>query len=369
MGPANLNTMTVNEAKEMQFRLTEAIASTFRGNEFLNLGDLGVVPGKGRPLQTEKVEEVLARFFGVEACALVRGAGTGAIRTILAVLTEPGDPLMVHTSPMYQTTKETVRLMGLIPKVVDYNNSEALRNALKEQRDCKVFYVQHSRQHPEDTYDLDSVIQLVRSYRPDLPIVVDDNYTALKVPKIGVELGASFSCFSGFKLLGPPGIGIVVGKKEPIDTLKKRNYSGGGQVQGFEAMELLRSLVMAPVAIAVQTEQVDFLCRGLNNGEVPLVAKAYITFSQSKNVILELEEPIAPQVIAASEKYGAAIYPVGAESRYEVLPMIYRPSGTFLESRPQLAQTGIRLNPMRAGAELTMEILRKAIADVTGERV
>lgn len=368
MGSANLDTMTLDEAKNMQFRLTEAIAAIFRGNEFLNLGDLGVVPGKGRPLQTEKVEEVLARFFGTQACALVRGAGTGAIRPILAVLTEPGDSMMVHTSPMYSTTKETVRMMGLLPQAVDYNDTEALRHALNEQRDCKVFYVQHSRQHPEDTYQLDSVIQLLRHSRPDLPIVVDDNYTALKLRKIGVELGASFSCFSGFKLLGPPGIGIVVGEKKPIDILKKRNYSGGGQVQGFEAMELLRSLVMAPVAIAVQTEQVDYLCQGLNRGEVPLVSKAYITYSQSKNVILELEKPIAPQVIAASEKYGAAIYPVGAESRYEVLPMIYRPSGTFLASRPELAQTGIRLNPMRAGAKLTLEILRKAVADVTGER-
>ncbi len=131
MGSANLDTMTLDEARNMQFRLTEAIAAIFRGNEFLNLGDLGVVPGKGRPLQTEKVEEVLARFFGVEACALVRGAGTGAIRTILSVLTEPGDSMMVHTSPMYSTTKETVRMMGLIPKAVDYNDTEELRHALQ----------------------------------------------------------------------------------------------------------------------------------------------------------------------------------------------------------------------------------------------
>lgn len=359
-----LKTMTVEEATETQFRLTEAIAAKFRGNAFLNLGDLGVVPDKGRPAQTERVEEVLAQFFGVAACALVRGAGTGAIRTTLAALTEPGDQLMVHVSPMYQTTKETVRMMGLVPQVVDYNDSEALRHALTEQRDCKVFYVQHSRQKPDDRYDLSTVIQTVRQVRPELPIVVDDNYTALKVPQIGVELGAAYSCFSGFKLLGPPGIGLVVGERQGIDLIHERNYSGGGQVQGYEAMELLRALVTAPVLIAVQNEQTERLHALLDQGTIPEVAKAYITHSQSKNVIVELKEPIAPQVMTASEKYGAAIHPVGAESRYEMLPMIYRVSGSFLEDNPQLLKTGLRMNPMRSGAELVVNILKKAIADV-----
>lgn len=368
MNPSVLPNMTLDEAKEKQFQLVTAIAAEFRGKEFLSSGDLGVVPGLGRPEQTAKVERVLARFFGTEDCALVRGAGTGAIRSLLSVLVEPGDSVLIHTSPVYTTTKETFRMMGLSLVPADYHVENELTEILKQNRDIRVFYIQHSRQQPEDAYDLESILRLVRRHRPDLPIVVDDNYTALKVPKIGVELGASFSCFSGFKLQGPPGIGIVVGKREAIDTLRKRNYSGGGQVQGFEAMDLLRSLVTAPVTIAVQTEQVDRLCQGLNNGEVPLVSKAYITNSQSKNVILELAEPIAPKVIAASEKYGAAVYPVGAESRYEVLPMIYRLSGTFLEKRPELAHTGIRINPMRSGAELTMDILRKAITDVTKEQ-
>lgn len=259
-------------------------------------------------------------------------------------------------------------MMGLMPRRVDYNDGEAVERALKEDTECRLFFVQHSRQQPEDSYDLKGLIEQVRRLRPDLPIIVDDNYTVFKTPQIGVELGASHSCFSGFKLLGPPGIGVVVGEEKAIKEIWRRNYSGGGQVQGFEAMELLRSMVLAPVAIAVQTEQVDILCEKLNQGEVPQVEKAYITNSQSKNVIVELKEPISPEVIAASEKHGAAIHPVGAESRYEVLPMIYRVSGTFLKSRPELAKHGIRINPMRAGAELTVEILRKAITDVMKER-
>ncbi len=36
----------------------------------------------------------------------------------------------------------------------------------------------------------------------------------MKVKEIGSELGADLSAFSTFKLLGPEGIGCIVGKKE-----------------------------------------------------------------------------------------------------------------------------------------------------------
>lgn len=364
MGNPVLTMMTLEEAQQKQFQLTSAIADQFTGNEFFQHGDVGVVPGLGRPRQTEKVERVLANFFQTEDCALVRGAGTGAIRSTLSVLVEPGDSIVMHTSPIYQTTKETVRLMGLQPRFVGFNKLDLLREALRKHDEYRVFYVQHSRQHPDDHYDLETVITLVRSVRPDLPIVVDDNYTALKVPRIGAELGATYSCFSGFKLLGPPGIGVIVGSREGIAKVRERNYSGGGQVQGDEAMALLRSLVIAPVTIAVQNEQTDRLNELLNRGVIPEISKSYITNSQSKNVIAELKEPIAPAVIAACEQYGAAVYPVGAESRYEVLPMVYRLSGSFLESRPELAKFGLRINPMRSSADLVVNILQKALASL-----
>src|SRR5690606_38311301 len=204
MGNPVLTTMTIEQAKQKQFELTALIAEEFTGREFFQQGDVGVVPGPGRPVQTEKVERVLARFFRAEACALVRGAGTGAIRSALSVLLEPGDFFFAHTGPMYRATAEAGPHLGRRPVPVDSDDPDRLREALRKQKRCRLFYVQHSRQQPTDDYDLGDVIRRVRAERPDLPIVVDDNYTALKVPRSGVELGACYSCFSGFKLLGPP---------------------------------------------------------------------------------------------------------------------------------------------------------------------
>jgi hypothetical protein len=51
-------------------------------------------------------------------------------------------------------------------------------------------------------------------------------------------------------------------------------------------------------------------------------------------------------------------------SRYEVIPMFYRVSGSLTESLGiEEAQHWIRINPMRAGAETVLSILKKAIKE------
>ena len=238
--------------------------------------------------------------------------------------------MFIHTAPVYTTTKETIRILGIKTVEADYNDLDSVRAAIRNHPDVKVFYVQHARQQPTDHYNLADVIKTVKEERPDLPIVVDDNYCAMKMKGIGVELGADYSTFSGFKLLGPEGIAVIAGKKEGIERVHQYNYSGGGQVQGYEAMEMLRMMTFAPVSLAIQGEQVEKLCQELNEGAVAGIRAAYITNAQSKNVIVELEDPIAQEVIQLSDTHGAATHPVGAESKYEIIPMIYRVSGSFL---------------------------------------
>ncbi|ALX47828.1 aminotransferase class V-fold PLP-dependent enzyme [Lentibacillus amyloliquefaciens] len=356
-----LPAMTVQEAQQLQFKLVDKMSRQFSGDEFLSMGDLGVAPAHKKPEQTEKVERALANFFRAESAALVRGAGTGAIRNILSTLMSPGEAMFIHTAPVYTTTKDTIRLLGLETKAIDYNDLAAVEKAVSQDETCKLFYVQHARQQPTDTYDLKTVIQTVKRIRPDMPVVVDDNYCALKTYGIGVEYGADFSTFSGFKVLGPEGIGVIAGKEREIKLLQSRNYSGGGQVQGYEAMELLRMMTFAPVSLAIQNEQVEEVCRQLNEGSLNGIESAYMTNAQSKNVIVELQDPIAPEVIKHSNLFGAAIHPVGAESKYEMIPMIYRVSGSFIEAQPSLKEYGLRINPMKSGASTVLNILEKAI--------
>ena len=52
---------------------------------------------------------------------------------------------------------------------------------------------------------------------------------------------------------------------------------------------------------------------------------------------------------------------VGAESKYEFVPMVYRVSGTFRAADPTLEERMIRINPMRSGANTIIRIVREAI--------
>lgn len=133
------------------------------------------------------------------------------------------------------------------------------------------------------------------------------------------------------------------------------------QVQGHEALAVLRGLVYAPVALAIQARQVEECVRRLNAGEVSGVKAAFAANAQSKVIIVELEEPTAAAVLEQAEKLGTAPNPVGCESKYEFLPMFYRVSGTFIRSDPSLQYRMIRINPMRAGADTILRILDAAL--------
>ncbi|MFA6074271.1 MAG: aminotransferase class V-fold PLP-dependent enzyme [Negativicutes bacterium] len=350
--------LTIDQAMRLQFKLVDKITAHFGGAEFLSCGDVGLVSGFNKPSYTAKVEAVLADFFDCEACVLVRGAGTAAIRWGLWSLVKPNGSILLHDAPIYPTTKTIVESMALKTIVSDYNSESTLIKTLGAvSADCAL--IQYSRQKIDDHYTIADVIAIIAG--KNIPIITDDNYVVMKTDKIGVQCGADLSAFSLFKLLGPEGIGCVLGKRCYIERITKANYSGGGQVQGHEAMDALRSLVYTPVALAIQAEVGTEVIRRLNAGEVRGVKRAFIANAQSRVIIVELSEPNAPSVIENAEKLGAAPHPVGAESRYEITPMFYRVSGTFRASIPDADSRLIRINPMRSGADTVLRILAQAI--------
>lgn len=355
-----LESISIEEAMDFQFTLIDKVTKHFKGSEILSLGDLGVVKGLNKPLTTKKVEKVIAEFFNAEEAMLVRGAGTGALRWGIISFLKPGDTILVHDAPIYPTTKTTLETMGINVVNADFNSLDNIKEVLKSTK-VQGALVQYTRQKIEDSYDMTEVINTIKECDKDIKIITDDNYAVMKVKNIGVQCGADLSAFSSFKLLGPEGVGILVGKKELIDKVISLNYSGGSQVQGFEAMEALRGLVYAPVSLAIQAKVNEELVTRLNNKEVAGVKKVFLANAQSKVLLVELEEEIADRVLSEAEALGAAPNPVGAESKYEFVPMFYRVSGTFRAADKTLEKRMIRINPMRSGADTVIRILKEAI--------
>ena len=360
-----LKSISIDEAKEKQFRLIDEITKEFSGTEWLTLGDLGVVPGLNKPVYAGKVERVLANFFHAEKALLVVGSGTGALRWGLTSMLEPGDSLLVHIANIYPTTEVSINSMGLKVVRANFNDLDDIKKVMNEHPELKGALVQYSRQAIEDCYDMKEVIDTIKSVK-NIPILTDDNYAALKVSKIGVELGADMSGFSSFKLLGPEGIGIILGKAEYIDKIEKLNYSGGSKAQGWQALEVLRGLIYAPVALAIQAEVAEELVIRLKDNTIPEIKDAFLGNAQSKVLLVEFNEPIARAVLKEAEKRGGMPNPVGSESKYEAVPLFYKVSGTFLKKDPTLIDTMVRINPNRAGADTVIRILSESINAVKG---
>jgi hypothetical protein len=351
--------LTLEEAKALQFRLVDLMHRHFDGRQALEAGDYGAPPELGRSRATAKVEAVLAELFGVEDCALVPGAGTGALRAALMASLSAGSSVLIHDVPVYATTGVTFRAMGLDRWTVDLNDREARRAVLRRGPD--MVYLQHSRQMLDDAFDTAEIIREARELAPNATILVDDNYTALQVPRIGVELGADLSAFSLFKLYGEPGVGAVVGRGDLVARIRDDAYSGGSKIQGPIALSSLKMLAFAPVILAVQSEVVAEVVDRLNAGAVPGVRRADPGNHQERSILVELERPIARRVLDVAWRFGAAPYPVGSQSRFETNVLIYRLSRAMGEARPDLADTMIRISPFRAGPDTIVRVLGEAI--------
>lgn len=361
-----LQSISIEQAMEKQFNVVEAMTKVFNGKDMLTLGDLGVVAGLNKPVTTKQAEEVIQDVFSQEDAMLVRGAGTNAIRLALHSILKPSQSLLVHDAPIYSTTETSLEMLGIKPIRANFNNYAQVKEVVETTHPDAIL-IQLTRQQLEDQYDFEQLIKDLKKDYPAIPIITDDNYAVMKVPSIGVECGADLSCFSMFKLLGPEGVGCIVGKKSYIEKLKKENYSGGLQVQGHEALTALRGLVYAPVSLAISAIQSEKLTSELNRGMIPQIKQAVIVNAQSKVVIVEFKEKIAKQILERVHLFGGAPNPVGAESKYEIMPMIYRVSGTFTKAYPEMADTTIRINPMRASSDTIIKIIKEVLKDIERE--
>ena len=123
-------------------------------------------------------------------------------------------------------------------------------------------------------------------------------------------------------------------------------------------------LMIYLVVLPFVTEPLFRLVERLLGGELPGIKDAFLANAQSKVLLVEFEKPIAEQVLVEAEKLGAAPNPIGAESRYELVPMFYRVSGTFRATDPTITKRMIRINPMRSGDDTVIRILKEAMEKV-----
>ena len=119
-----LQSISIEQAMDKQFRMVSCIMHNFEGYEQLSRGDLGIHQPENEPLTTVKAEKALAEFFNCEIAMLVRGSGTGAIRYGLSSMLKANEKILIHDAPIYSTTRTSFEMLGLIPVTAGFNAEE-----------------------------------------------------------------------------------------------------------------------------------------------------------------------------------------------------------------------------------------------------
>lgn len=73
------------------------------------------------------------------------------------------------------------------------------------------------------------------AHKHNVPVLVDGAQSVPHIPVDVQDLDADFFCFSGHKIYGPTGIGVLYGKEKWLDMLPP--YQGGGEMIGHVSFE------------------------------------------------------------------------------------------------------------------------------------
>lgn len=83
---------------------------------------------------------------------------------------------------------------------------------------------------------VDKIVSLVRRHAPQAVVLVDGSQSVPHLPVDVQKMGADFLVFSGHKMLGPTGIGVLWGKKELLEQMPPFLF-GGEMISEVELSE------------------------------------------------------------------------------------------------------------------------------------
>jgi cysteine desulfurase/selenocysteine lyase len=79
------------------------------------------------------------------------------------------------------------------------------------------------------------IVKKVRAYNPDIKILIDGSQSAVHLPVDVQALDCDFFAFTGHKIYGPTGVGVLWGREELLNAMPP--YQGGGDMIETVTME------------------------------------------------------------------------------------------------------------------------------------
>ena len=186
----------------------------------------------------EKSRETIQHFIGADSSKeiiFVRGA-TEAVNLVANSYVKPllseGDNIIIsqmehHANivPWQIMSKDK----GTDIRVIPINNAgELIIEEIDSLIDEKTKFI--SLNHVSNSLGTINPIRklIQKAHKNDIRIMIDGAQAVQHMKVNVVELDVDFYCFSGHKMYGPTGIGILYGKKEILDKMEP--YQGGGDM-------------------------------------------------------------------------------------------------------------------------------------------
>lgn len=184
----------------------------------------------------EQARATIAEFMNANPEEIIFTSGTtDAINKLafsVAELFEPGDTILIteaehHSNllPWQHITKERELKLRFIKLEEDLNiDMEDLEHNLKKYK-VSLIAISHISNVTGTVTDLKTVAHLAKKYKA---LVAVDGAQAIAHTSIDVKkLDIDFYAFSGHKMYGPTGIGVLWGRQELLNQMNPLSYGGG----------------------------------------------------------------------------------------------------------------------------------------------
>ena len=157
-------------------------------------------------------------------------------------LLEPGDEILITTSEHASNVMPWFRLCNDLGAVVNFIPlDDSLHVTLDNVRksitpNTKVIALAGITNVVGDIRPIKEITKLAHEY--DIFVVLDGAQSVPHIKTDVQDLDIDFLAFSGHKMLGPTGIGVLYGKKELLEELEPVNL-GGGMNESFDTVDTM----------------------------------------------------------------------------------------------------------------------------------
>lgn len=103
---------------------------------------------------------------------------------------------------------------------------DAFKNLLNEK--TKFIGVVHASNALGTINDVTAICKLGKKFNPDIKILIDGSQSAVHMDIDIQAIGCDFFCFTGHKIYGPNGVGVLWGKLDILNSMPP--YQGGGDM-------------------------------------------------------------------------------------------------------------------------------------------